>query len=126
MEEGGRPFNPANSIQIDPNESFRVPSEFHQNGGGGQYHHQQPQQIQHNTQMQPRRREQPGFSPFMGARSSSRGYNSFVPPPDSPLIHVAGRLSLKSPSININTTMNSPYPGQLSMRSKQPRPVLKR
>ncbi len=136
MEEGGRPFNPANSIQIDPNDTLRIPSEFHQQTSKIP---QQPPRNNRNSYNVP-------YSPFMNPTQPHRGYtsafpqSSFVPPPDSPLIHVPGRLSLKSPSIsntpNINNNgyssiyPNSPYPQQMiqmsNSRSKVPRRVIKR
>lgn len=124
MEEERRSFNPANPVQIDPNETLRIPIEFQQ--------HPAPP-FQSKTRSSNRGNVQ--FSPFINRTPvnarESRGH--FVPPPDSPLIHASGRLSLKSPSINNNNNnyqnsynyaLNSPYPGQL--RSKQPRPVIRR
>lgn len=135
MEEKDCPFNPANPIPIDPNESLRIPNEFHR-----QQHEtivkipQQPIRNNHH------RSHNVPFSPFMNpVQSHTRGYtgaipySSAMPPPDSPLIHVSGRLSLKSPSLtntpNLNNTtfLNSPYPQQMSInRSKVPRRVIKR
>jgi hypothetical protein len=114
LEEGRRSFNPANSVQVDPNETFRIPIEF-----------QQP------TSARNRRDAQVQYSPFLNrtpvATNMRGGPFSMAPPPDSPVIHAQGRLSLKSPSIN-NFQMNSPFPsGQVQLNSiKKPRRVIKR
>lgn len=119
MEEERRSgFNPANSMQIDPNETLRIPSEFQQ-------HQHHPKQNGHLH----RSRENVQYSPFINCPNPTIGFtNSSLIPPDSPLIHVNGRLSLKSPSINsknYNTTiLNSPYPNRSS--NKVPRPVYRR
>lgn len=128
---GGHGFNPANSVQIDPNETLRIPIEFQ---------HHQNQNIQSTSKMNHQnnrftnthiRREHDNvqYSPFINRPNQMA--SSFIPP-DSPLIHVNGRLSLKSPSINsrnYNTSiLNSPYQ-QIShnqQRSKGPRPVYRR
>ena len=128
LEEERRTFNPANQVQIDPNETFRIPIEFQQP--------HPPPSFQSKTRTANRGNVQ--YSPFINrtpihSRESRAYVNSFVPPPDSPLIHASGRLSLKSPSINqnnnnyhnsYNAALNSPYPGQL--KSKKPRPVIRR
>ena len=137
MEEERRPFNPANSVQIDPNESYRIPIEFH-------HPHPQHRNLNPNPSnipQQPTRNNNRNYtvnvpySPFMNNRTPSnpnpynRGQSTFIPPPDSPLIHVPGRLSLKSPSISNNNNyngsynvMNSPYP-LTNGRLKVPRRV---
>lgn len=127
-DERNRTFNPANQVQIDPNETFRIPSEFQQ---------QHPPPPFQSSKTRSASRGNVQYSPFINrtpvhARESRAYANSFIPPPDSPLIHASGRLSLKSPSINsnnnyqngYNAALNSPYPGQL--RPKQPRPVIRR
>lgn len=135
-ERSTRTFNPANQVQIDPNESFRIPSEFQQ--------HQHPPPPFQSSKTRSTNRGNVQYSPFINrtpvhSRESRAYVNSFIPPPDSPLIHASGRLSLKSPSISnnnhmminnnnyqnsYNAALNSPYPGQL--RSKQPRPVIRK
>ena len=124
---GGHGFNPANSVQIDPNETLRIPIEFQ---------HHQNQNTQSTSKMNPNNRftnshirreyDNVQYSPFINRPNQMA--SSFIPP-DSPLIHVNGRLSLKSPSIksrNYNTSiLNSPYP-QNQQRSKGPRPVYRR
>ena len=122
MEEERCGFNPANSIQIDPNETLRIPTEFQ---------HRQPT-LKLNQKSRHREQE---YSPFINRSNQNIGLtsSSFMPP-DSPLIHINGRLSLKSPSINsknYNTRiLNSPYPENQSTnmlnRSKAPRPVYRR
>jgi len=133
-DERSRNFNPADQVQIDPNETFRITSEFQQ---------QHPPPPFQSSKTRSASRGNVQYSPFINrtpvhARESRAYVNSFIPPPDSPLIHASGRLSLKSPSINnnnhiitnnnyqnsYNAALNSPYPGQL--RSKQPRPVIRR
>jgi hypothetical protein len=135
-ERSTRAFNPANQVQIDPNETFRIPSEFHQ---------QHPPPPFQSSKSRSGYRGSAQYSPFISrtpvnARESKPYVNYFNPPPDSPLIYTSGRLSLKSPIISNNNNsqminnnnyqngydaaLNSPYPGQL--RSKQPRPVLRR
>lgn len=141
-ERSTRAFNPANQVHIDPNETFRIPSEFQQPQQQQQQHPPPPFQ---SSKSRSGYRGSAQYSPFINrtplhARESKPYVNYFNPPPDSPLIHTSGRLSLKSPSISnnnnsqiinsnnyqngYNAALNSPYPGQL--RSKQPRPVLRR
>ena len=135
MEGDRHSFNPANPIQIDPNESLRIPSEFHQ-----RQNHQPPQIPQQSSKLRgltnKRDHQNVQYSPFINrtpAQYNRGGYittnNPFMAPPDSPLIHTTGRLSLKSPSLNTlhQMNMNSPYPAQVQVRSsKQPRPVMRR
>lgn len=120
LEEDRRPFNPANAVQIDPNETLRIPNEF-------QYpHHQKPLRNHYSSNVP--------YSPFINNHRGGVPQSYFVPPPDSPLIHAPGRLSLKSPSISNtnnnnhnNMILNSPFPLQISSnRSKVPRRVIKK
>lgn len=148
LEDERGSFNPA--AQIDPNETLRIPNDLQhlqqtttifRNGRNNNNQHQ----IQQNNNIQ--------FSPFMNGNGTHQTksfvrhntnnrnfhtnnlYNNNNPlfsnniPPDSPVIHAQGRLSLKSPSVNAQ--MNSPFPGQgqnlFPLRSsKTPRPVVKR
>ena len=131
MEEERCGFNPANSVQIDPNETLRIPTEFQQ------YHHhkQQYQPLSRSSALQ-RDPENIQHSPFINRPNPNIGLTSYLIPPDSPLIHVNGRLSLKSPSINsknYNTTtiQNSSYPqrqpsNMTNRSSKAPRPAYRR
>ena len=132
-----------NLNQIDPNETLRIPNDLHHPIRNGRINNNQLQ-IQQTNNVQ--------FSPFINANGTPQTrsfvrhntnnrnfhnnniYNNSNPiftsniPPDSPVIHTQGRLSLKSPSVNAQ--MNSPFRGQNNLfplrSSKTPRPVVKR
>lgn len=137
-----------NLNQIDPNETLRIPNDLQ--------HPQQTTRIRNgrinNNQLQIQQNNNVQFSPFMNGNGTPQTrsfvrhntnnrnfhtnniYNNNNPifanniPPDSPVIHAQGRLSLKSPSVNAQ--INSPFLGQNNLfplrPSKTPRPVVKR